>query len=218
MATRSVNFAPGEFYHVYNRGTDKRIIFSDKSDQDKFLERLYVCNSAQSLDIREVRRTHKDIYTYDRKETLVSIGAYCLMPNHFHLLITPHSDTSLSTFMNKLGTSYTMYFNKRNERTGTLFESTYKAKHANSDNYLKYLYAYIHLNPTKLYITKDNQNVNEVFDRISHYPYSSLPDYLGISRPENNILSPETFPEYFASHTDIKADLREWINTDEYKG
>lgn len=215
MSTRSISFAVGEFYHVYNRGTDKRTIFAEDVDYHRFLERLYLCNSTKSLDIREVRLVHENVFAYDRGETLVSIGAYCLMPNHFHILITPKTETGLGIFMNKLGTSYTMYFNKRNERTGSLFEGTYKAKHADTDNYLKYLYAYIHLNPAKLQSGKDEE---EVFASLKDYPYSSLPVYLGAVRPENNILETRAFPEYFTNHFDMEADLLEWISFDQPEG
>ena len=85
-----------------------------------------------------------------RKETLVDIGAYCLMPNHFHLLIRETAEGNISRFMLKLQTGYPMYFNKKYQRTGALFEGKFKAKHITNDNHLKYLFAYLHLNPVKI--------------------------------------------------------------------
>lgn len=151
MSLRITPFVHGEFYHVYNRGTDKRPIFSDTHDWQRFQELLFLSNAAKPVNIREVRRVHADIYAFDTELPIVAIGAYCLMPNHFHMLLTPLVDGGVSKFMKKLCTGYSMYFNKKYERTGTLFEGPFKAKHADSDAYLKYLYAYIHLNPVKLW-------------------------------------------------------------------
>lgn len=218
MATRYIDFAPGEFYHVYNRGTDKRIIFTDSIDYRRFVDLMYLCNSSLSVNVRNARRSSENVFEFEREEALVSIGAYCLMPNHFHILITPNIDGGLSTFMNKLGTSYSMYFNKRHSRTGSLFEGTYKAKHASTDEYIKYLYAYIHLNPVKLYQPdwkeRGIKDKEDAFRYVSNFEYSSLPDYLNNNRPEMSILNKESFPDYFDSHIDIKADLFDWLSND----
>jgi putative transposase len=150
MSQRLISFSGGEFYHVYNRGTDKRAIYLDKSDYKRFIELLYLSNSSHSFVVRDIYRNNESIYEYDRGDLLVAIGAYCLMPNHFHILVTPLVENGISKFMNKLCTSYSMYFNKKYNRTGALFQGKFKAEHADRDEYLKYLYAYIHLNPVKL--------------------------------------------------------------------
>jgi len=203
MANRVIDLVNGEFYHIYNRGVDKRNIFESSHDYERFIDLLYLANSSKALSYRNIKSSKKGLFTYDREETLVSIGAYCLMPNHFHLLITPYSEESAAKFMSKLSTAYTMYFNKKNNRSGSLFQGTYKAKHANSDEYLKYLFSYIHLNPSKASLT-----------RAKTYQYSSLFDYYSNQRPEKNILDKKAFPEYFVNTQDLDAELLGWL---EYK-
>lgn len=117
----------------------------------------------------------------DDREKLVNIGAYCLMPNHFHILVHEKSEGGISKFMLKLSTAYSMYFNKLNDRSGALFQGPFKAKHADNDEYLKYLFAYIHLNPLKI-IDPNWRNYGAI-DRskaesyVKNYPYSSFGDY-----------------------------------------
>lgn len=215
MSQRPISFSGGEFYHVYNRGTDKRSIYLDKSDYKRFIELLYLSNSSHSFVVRDIYRNNESIYEYDRGDLLVAIGAYCLMPNHFHILVTPLAENGISKFMNKLCTSYSMYFNKKYNRTGALFQGKFKAEHADRDEYLKYLYAYIHLNPVKLIdSTWKEEGIKDAaksFDFAASFQYSSLPDYLGIVRQENSILNPEPFPEFFPDTNKIKADLFEWL-------
>lgn len=216
MSTRKVVLAPGEFYHVYNRGTDKREIFLNPSDHRRFMCLLYLCNTSTRVNVRDVKKLHPDIFTFDRPDQLVSIGAYCLMPNHFHILITTKVENGISLFMNKLTTSYSMYFNKRYQRTGTLFQGVFKSQFADSDEYLKYMYAYIHLNPVKLIDPKWKEegisNAENALDFAATFEYSSLPDYLGVNRKENTTLDPVAFPEYFKDPVKIKGELFEWLN------
>jgi len=215
MATRKVSFSIGEFFHLYNRGVEKRTIYLDSNDYRRFIELLFLVNSSRALDFRAVHTEVLSVYEIDRDGPLVAIGAYCLMPNHFHILATPLVENGLSTFMSKLGTGYSMYFNKKYERTGALFQGKFKAEHANSDEYLKYLYAYIHLNPVKLidpqWKERGSKDAAESFDFAASFAYSSLPDYLGQVRPENAILNPSPFPEYFATAADMKSELFEWL-------
>ena len=149
-------------------------------------------------------------------EPLVSISAYCLMPNHFHLLIREIRDGGISKFMQKLTTAYTMYFNIKNERTGALLEGGFKARHADTDEYLKYLISYIHLNPVKLIDPKwkeegiaDTQHAKTYLEQ---YPYSSYLDYLGKERVQGKILDRASLPEYFESVKDFESNLAEWLN------
>ncbi|MEK7129078.1 MAG: transposase [Patescibacteria group bacterium] len=145
---RKFKFSIGEFYHIYNRGNEKRIIFKDDHDRKRFTDLLFLCNTKKSIVVREIPTGLT--YEFDRGETIVDIGAYCLMPNHFHLLLREKTENGISLFMKKLATSYSMYFNKRHQRTGGLFEGKFKATHVDSDTYLKYLFSYIHLNPVKI--------------------------------------------------------------------
>lgn len=220
MGTRKISFSTGEFYHLYNRGVDKRTIYLDSHDHIRFVELLYLANSIRALDFRSIRNEVLSVYDTDMESQLVAIGAYCLMPNHFHILATPLVENGLSTFMSKLCTGYSMYFNKKYERTGALFQGKFKAEHANSDEYLKYLYAYIHLNPVKLIDPKwkkeGSKDAAKSFDYAASFAYSSLPDYLGRVRPESAILNREPFPEYFATAASVKDELFEWLRYQEF--
>ena len=216
MTTRAIPLVLGEFYHVYNRGTDKRVLFLDSADYIRFIELLFLSNSEYSVNVRDIKKKEHFVFDFDRGKNLVAIGAYCLMPNHFHLLITPLVEDGVSIFMGKLCTSYSMYFNRRYERTGALFQGAFKSEHVAGDEYLKYLYSYIHLNPIKLidknWKEEGIQKPNEAFLYSANYEYSSLMDYLGDSRPEKGIINPVPFPTFFSTHNDIKTELLEWIN------
>ena len=174
MAQRKQTFATGEFYHLYNRGTDKRIIFANKTDYDHFLNLMYVCNTTRSIELRDMGKN------FERGETIVNIGAYCLMPNHFHILVHEKIDGGISKYMLKLMTSYSMYFNKKYDRTGKLYEGVFKSSHASSDPYLKYLYSYIHLNPAKLIDKNWRKKTRDPLKLLKFtysYPYSSIMEY-----------------------------------------
>ena len=138
------------------------------------------------------------------------------MPNHFHLLIYEHSEGGISKFMQKLTTAYTMYFNKKNDRSGALFQGKFKATHVDEDRYLQYLLSYIHLNPVKLIDPKWKEN--GITDRtaaekyLQKYTPSSYLDYLGENRAENMIVDMSVLPDYFDSARDFKQHVTEWLD------
>lgn len=127
MQRREV-FVPGEYYHIYNRGVEKRNIFCNSSDYKRFILLLKILNTDHSVVVRDLLRTksYEELLSEKTENPLVAIGAYCLMQNHFHLLLIPLVKDGISKFMLKLQTSYSMYFNKMNDRSGTLFQGTYK--------------------------------------------------------------------------------------------
>jgi putative transposase len=215
MTQRMFAFVHEEFYHLYNRGTDKRVIFKDTSDYKRFVELLFLSNSSLAVDTRHIRKSYESIYDFKREDPLVYIGAYCLMPNHFHILLTPAIEQGVQIFMQKVLTGYSMYFNKKFERSGALFESRFKARHANSDEYLKYLFSYIHLNPVKLmqpdWKEIGIQDIASTRAYLDEYAYSSLADYVG-NREESKILDKSKFPEYFSTKQEIDRELIEWLN------
>lgn len=138
------NFAQGEYYHCYNRGVDKRTIFYDRQDFNYFLKSMYCYNSDCSRS--KLRLYTEDLLNSRDTIPIVAIAAYCLNPNHFHILIKETSVSGISKFMQKLGTGYTMYFNEKYKRSGGLFEGAYKARHINDDTVLRHVAAYINLN------------------------------------------------------------------------
>ena len=211
---RKFNFSIGEFYHVYNRGTEKRLIFLDKSDYQRFEKLLYLCNSENGIVFRDI--PVGEIYEYDRGDTIVGIGAYCLMPNHFHLLLYEKKEGGISAFMQKVLTAYSTYFNKKYERSGSLFEGVFKATHADTDEYLKYLFSYIHLNPVKIIEPKWKENgiANRRVAKkyLAGYSHSSYHDYMGVEREEGKILNKEAFPQYFVEFKDFSQFIDEWLS------
>lgn len=214
MAIRKVIFAPGEYFHIYNRGNDKRKIFHDNNDYHHFLKLLYLSNSSKNFVVRDF--LNKDIYSVDRGDLLVQIGAYCAMPNHFHLLITPLKENGLSKFMQKLSTGLSMHYNLKYSRTGSLFGGKFKAEHADNDMYLKYLFSYIHLNPIKLIQAdwKENgiKHLDKTCEYLRKYYFSSYLDYLEKMRPENLIVTRNNFPDYFPDKNFFEKEILEWIN------
>ena len=215
---RSEVFCVGEYYHIYNRGVDKRVIFNTESDKRRFQRCLYTCNGKVNIRYENIKR--KPLLEVDRGEALVSIGAYCLMDNHFHILVKENIEGGISKFMSRLMTSYSMYFNKLNNRTGCLLENRFKSKHVSDDRYLKYLFAYIHLNPAK-FIDKnwktDKRNKEKIFKFLNYYKYSSFLDYQFQRREVNSVISAKDFPEYFIDKNSHQNFILDWLNlSDEF--
>jgi putative transposase len=225
---RKIAFEIGEYYHLYNRGSDKRTVFETSADYERFLALLYICNDHNPVNIREMKdRSNLNLHHNKREDILdtvfnsprfnphVAIGAYCLMPNHFHLLIKEVTENGISVFMQKLSTAYTMYFNKKNERTGALFQGRFKAQHARTDEHLKYLYSYMHLNPIKLIESKWKEdgikNKKKADAYLSTYSYSSYFDYLEKERGMKTILSPQQFPLYFEKAAEFESMTKDWL-------
>jgi len=210
---RKIEFSVGEYYHVYNRGVEKRTIFLDNNDRDRFSKLLFVSNDTQPFIFRDLK--NKTFGEIKRDKPLIAIGAYCLMPNHFHMLVKETGDGGLSSFMEKITTAYSKYFNTRHHRVGPLFQSRFKAEHIDRDEYLKYLFAYIHLNPVKLiephWKEKGIKESKKVQEYLRNFSYSSYQDYLGIDREEKLILSEKDFPEYFEKAIDFKAHIKDWL-------
>lgn len=210
---RKIEFSEGEYYHAYNRGTDKRKIFLDFFDKDRFTRLLYLCNNTKPLVMKLIDPA--DAYSIERGEQLVDIGAWCTMWNHFHLLLRERVHGGISKFMLKLATAYSMYFNEKHKRTGTLFEGKFKAKHLDTDEYLKYVVSYIHLNPIE-HIEPDwketgLENINKAWQYLRNYNHSSALEYLGVKRDENKILNLPAFPKYFEQKNDFETFLNDWL-------
>lgn len=207
-------FITGEHYHIYNRGIDKRIIFKTRADYRRFMLLLYICNSKEEsfrLDnlINQQHKKYEEILIMDRGEKLVSIGAWCLMPNHFHILLKQEIDGGITKFMRKIGTGFSMYFNIKYERKGALFGGLFKSKLIDSDdNYMRQLFAYLHLNPLDLgfpdWETNINSSSKEMKEFIESYDYSSYQDILNSDRLEKRIINLENFPDYFEEINSFK--------------
>ncbi|MEK7081469.1 MAG: transposase [Patescibacteria group bacterium] len=217
MSIRKISLVQGEYYHIYNRGNSKQKIFHDKEDYLRFISLLYISNTSESFNLYDLsRNVNFNIYQIERNNLLVNMGAFCLMPNHFHILITEKTNGGISKFMQKLSTAYSMYYNKKYKRIGGLFEGKFKSQHADTDRYLKYLFSYIHLNPIKLIQRdwKENgiKNKKEAINHLNKYIYSSYLDFIGEKRIQNKILNKESFPKYFPNRTSFVKEIFEWLS------
>ena len=144
---RYVKFATQEFYHIYNRGVDKRDIFMDSDDVARFLVCISIFNTKDPVgSVYEHSREEIRFGSLASKKKLVNFVAYCLNQNHYHFILEPLVDDGIQKFMHRLSTGYTNYFNEKYKRSGSLFQGTYKAIHINSNEYLLHLSAYVNLN------------------------------------------------------------------------
>lgn len=195
---RRVKFAPNSIYHIYNRGVEKRRIFVDDRDRWRFVQGLFLFNderakanllwriereNAGRINFR-ILREFMEKNEADRKP-LVRIIADCLMPNHFHLILEELADNGISKFMHKLGTGFAMYFNKRYERVGSLFQGRFKAVHVDNDAYLKNLLVYVNvINPAELiepnFKEEGLKDIESVMSFTKNFVWSTNQEYLGL--------------------------------------
>jgi putative transposase len=144
MPRKIVPLVTGEVYHVFNRGTEKRNIFLDKEDYVRFYRSLLLFNQVEPVINFSFASLHEsDILT---SKALVSIHAYSLLPNHYHLFLEQLTDGGLSEFLKRLSGGYTSYFNEKYERSGVLFQGKYKRVHVEGDDQYRYLFAYVNEN------------------------------------------------------------------------
>jgi len=229
MSTKRIPLLPGEFYHVFNRGNNKQEIFVDDKDREHFIKLLYICNSTSKINFREdIVKKRINAWDFERGGQLVAIGAWVLMPNHFHLFITPlempnlrglanttEAENNVALFMSRVCNAYSKYFNAKYKRTGSLFNGRFKSVHINNEIQAKYLFSYIHLNPIKL-IQKDWKekgisNKKKALEFLGNYKWSSYLDYLGEKRSENKIMDRSKFLDYFPTKKLFTKEIFDWI-------
>lgn len=136
-------FVLGEFYHIYNQGVDKRNIFGDQFDLDRFTQSIRHFNCLEPIGSIYEKSFEKESA---RQKPLVRLVSYILNPNHYHLILEPRIEKGIEKFIHRLATGYTNYFNEKYHRRGSLFQGTYKSKHVNNNEYLLHLSVYINLN------------------------------------------------------------------------
>lgn len=177
---RKIVFANDYYYHVFNRGIDRRDVFTDKREFLRAQKTLkyYRFSSLKIKLSRFLKLTQEDRLKYftriETKNKLIEIIAYCLMPNHFHFLLKQLQEGGISKFLADFTNSYTKYFNTKHDRTGPLFQGLFKAVLVETDEQLIHLSRYIHLNPTTSSIVE--------IDQLDKYPWSSFQEYLGQSK------------------------------------
>lgn len=207
-------FAIGETYHLFNRGANKQAIFTSQADYDRFALLLYLANDTSAVNLRETLRRYKGqtfetIFEQESKgEQLVDIYAYCLMPNHFHLVLQQKSEKGITMFARKLLTGYSMYFNISHGHSGIISQGAIKSRHINNDPYFRYIFSYVHLNPLSLeYPDWEEKGIIDhasAREFLSKYVHSSFPDYSGAVRPRRSILSLDNTPDFLKTQNDLE--------------
>ncbi len=175
---RSTPILSNTYYHVYNRGNNKQKLFLEKTDYLRFL--FILLHYQSTLPVTHINR-HISSYIKTGKFKLkeneisdivknrnVELLNFCIMPNHFHLTIHNLTEEGLSLYMHRVSNAYAKYFNTKYQKTGHVFQGTYKAKIIDTDKQLHYLSAYIHKNP---------QELSKWKNRYLQYPWSSIQDY-----------------------------------------
>lgn len=175
------------YYHIYNRGLNKRVTFEDEYDYATFLNLLKRYLNMQPVKDKKGRE-YKSLYGQ------LELLAFCLQSNHFHLLIYQEDSKSMTDLLHRVTTAYTGYFNKRHARSGPLFHETFKASRIGRDDYLQHISRYIHLNPKE----------------YRKWEFSSLPYYLGHKKAD--WIRPERIRELFSSSEEYLLFLCDYIS------
>lgn len=217
-------FVNNQIYHIYNRGVEERNIFLDNQDRFRFIHDLFEFNDEASVVniYYKLNRFH-EFQSYEVKprkiergtrKLLVEILVFCLMPNHFHLLLRQLKENGIVKFMQKLGTGYTMSFNQKYKRSGSLFQGTYKAILVEKDAHFLHLPYYIHLNPLDLkfpeWRNREIKNYKEVMNFLENYRWSSFLDYIG-KKNFPSVTQREFFNEFFEGPEQYKKDSLKWL-------
>jgi putative transposase len=218
-----------EFYHVLNRGVEKRKIFMDNKDYYRFIHDLHEFNMKGRVDTNHRFNSpqNTDIgcpYSGEggdvgNDERLVDIHFFCLMPNHYHLLISPLVEGGVSLFMKKMNMGYAKYFNERYERTGSLFQGKYKSVHVVDEAHFMYLPYYIHLNPLDLSVPTWRErtipNLDTVLTLLQKYRWSSHLDYLG-KKNFPSVTNRAFFLDYYNGTDGYIKSLKKFLETFDY--
>ncbi len=191
MSARPPIFTTQGFYHVYNRGHNKQAIFYDAKDYQRYLKRL-------------------SEYIIKHEVTLL---AYCLMPNHVHLLLRQDGDEPIDRFIHRLHTAYTMYFNIKYKRVGAVFQGRFKAKSVDTDEYLLHVSRYIHINPIEL--VQEYAQGPALSVGLTSYPWSSYGEYV---EPRMKPMSDPTFISNYFSHSSVGGKMTYRSFVEEYLG
>jgi putative transposase len=251
MPNTKREFINGDIFHLFNRGVDKRIVFMDESDYYRFVFCLYECNDAnfvrmsQRISARRERNSEnytrfhlassqgETLYNFPndqlpKRDLLVEIIAFTLMPNHYHLVVRQLVAGGISLFMKKLSNSYTGYFNGKYERSGVgaLFQGAFKAVRVVGDGQFAHLVEYVFSNPVEIadpdWKNRGAQNPNEAIAFLNGYKWSSYLDSIGI---ENfpSVTNRDFLWKVFGDGNDIqkgmagvKNSTEEWIKNKKF--
>ncbi|MDP3901461.1 MAG: transposase [bacterium] len=213
----------GQIYHVLNRGVDKRDIFLDDEDRFRFVHDLFEFNDVAPINnvkyyfnqtSKAIARPYINVERRPRK-LLVEILAFCMMTNHYHLLLRPLSDNGITHFMKRLNMGYAHYFNLKYQRSGALFQGRYKSVHVVNDAHFIHLPYYIHLNPLDLYMPRwrerEISNYQQALKFLKKYRWSSHLDYMGIKNLPS--VTQRGFLLKFWDNSQYENGLIEWLKS-----
>lgn len=187
-------------------------------DYKRFVALLFLANTTEAAHLSNIWRKYQGpssltLFEGEKPDQkLVDILAYALMPNHFHLVLRQKGNDGIETFMRKVATGYSMYFNLKYEHSGVVFQGRYKSAHIDSEPYFRYIFAYVHLNPFEIQEPKWEEGV--VRDAgaarrfMTSYPYSSYYDYSVGKRPEHKILAQDDLPDFLSKVNDFEEVVR----------
>jgi len=221
MPSKRPQFVNGEIYHVFNRGVEKRNIFQQISDYFRFIFCLYELNDKNLVKMRIRIKERKERKNTGRtraaeREPLVEIIAFCLMPNHYHLVLRQLVDNGISLFMQKLGDSYVGYFNQKYNRKGmgSLFQGRFKAVYVKTEDQLLNLICYIFTNPVEL-IEKEWKEIGvkdpqKTIRYLESYRWSNYLDCIGKSNFPS-VTKRDFLFKVFGEPANIKKFVVGWI-------
>lgn len=178
MPKRKEEFIVGEYYHVFNRGTEKRKIFLDKGDLKYFFDAMQIANKKSNIKNtvgKDKRKKEKE--KSKQENNLVEIISYCLVPNHFHFILKEIEVGGISKFIGKLNGSYSQYFNKKHERSGSLFQGPFKANRLTGKDKQEFS-----LELTSAYVNLNYKHHN--YDIKKDFIKTSVFEYLGEEKGE----------------------------------
>lgn len=212
-----------ELYHALNRGVDKRVIFLDDQDRSRFVSGLDLLNDRQPVD--NLRLIINGTYirpTRSKSDKLVDVHGWCLMGNHYHLLVSEIADGGLKKFLMKLNVGYAKYFNERYKRSGTLFQGRTKKVRVETDAHFLHILNYIHLNPLDFmrgsqdWRERKITSTSEALKYLKEYKWSSYLDYCG-QHNFPDLLNVKFFKEVFADYPKTLRRYLESLEMDEIK-
>lgn len=211
---RKDNLISENIYHIYNRGVEKRPLFMNSRDYARFIDDLIAFNDIEAVINFKPRINDIKSGDYKRK-SLVDILSFCLMPNHYHLLLRQRVDGGITEFMRKLGGGYVNYFNLKHERVGTLFQGKFKSVLINDESYFRYISFYIHLNPLELSFSdwreKGIGEPQKAIEFLDKYKWSSHADYIG-KFDFSLVIDKGFLDEHFDNLFQYKKDLCDFIS------
>lgn len=206
MPPRKVILATGETYHIFNRSLRQAPLFTNKREFDLFLMATKYYLQMDPPVKFSLFRQQPNKYELDFSKTLVKVIAYCLMPDHFHFMVTQLEDEGIKAFIHKLATSYSHYFNLKHNQRGSVFESKFKAVRVESQEQLVHLSRYIHLNPVTSFLIEDPENYD--YSSYKIYLNKTVSDFVDPSDVMVDFRSPKIYKEFVLSQKDYQRELK----------